>query len=112
MEEGRTAVLPSSRVRPRTGSSTTLPIVIGPLLLLAALTVAGALSGGWAGAVVGAGVAVLVTLAVAAMAATWADRIGRLLDPDEARRLAPRPPGFGPLCDAVVARVLGRSRNG
>jgi len=86
--------------------------VIGPLVLFVALTVAGALSGGWAGAVVGGTVAVLVTLAVAAMAASWADRIGRLLDPDEARRLTPRPPGFGPLCDAVVSRVLGSSRNG
>jgi hypothetical protein len=84
----------------------------GPIILLVALTVAGALSGGWAGAVVGGGVAVLVTLAVAAMAAAWADRIGRLLEPEDARRLTPRPPGFGPLCDAVVDRVLGQSRNG
>jgi uncharacterized protein (DUF58 family) len=84
----------------------------GPLILLIALTVAGALSGGWAGAVVGAGVAVLVTLAVVAMAAAWANRIGRLLDPEDARRLTPRPPGFGPLCDAVVRRTLDSPRNG
>ena len=86
--------------------------MLGPLLLLVALTIAGAVSGGWAGAIVGAAVAGLITFFVAAAAAVWAQRIGRLLDPAEALRLAPRPPLFGTLCDAIYRRVLDSSTNG
>jgi hypothetical protein len=86
--------------------------MLGPLLLIAVLTTAGAFSGGWAGAVVGAAVALLVTFAVAAAAAFWATRIGRLLDPEEAYRLAPRPPLFGALCDGIYRRVFGSATNG
>jgi len=86
--------------------------VIGPIILLIALPLAGALSGGWAGAVVGAALAGLITFFVAAAAAVWAQRIGRLLDPADALRLAPRPPLFTTLCDAIYRRVLDSSTNG
>ncbi len=85
--------------------------MIGPILLLIILTAAGAVSGGWAGAIVGAAVAGLITFFVAAAAAVWAQRIGRLLDPDEAHRLAPRPPLFGALCDSIYRRVFDSSAN-
>jgi hypothetical protein len=79
----------------------------GPLLLVLAGGVAGGLSGRWAGAVAGIGVALLVILGVAGAAAWWAGQVGRTLEPAVAWRVAPRPPLFGPLCDAVYRRALG-----
>jgi hypothetical protein len=81
--------------------------MLGPLLLVAAFTLAGALAGGWAGGVVGAAAALLAAGAVAVSAAAWAHRIGRVLEPDDARAVAPHPPLFGRLCDWVYDRVLG-----
>ena len=81
--------------------------MIGPILLVVAGGVAGGLTGDWAGAVAGALAGVLVTFGVAAAAAWWAAQVGRALDPASARAVAPRPPGFGPLCNAVYRRVLG-----
>jgi hypothetical protein len=80
--------------------------VIGPIVLVVAGGVAGWFSGGWAGAVAGAAAGLLVTFGVAAAAAWWAAQVGRALDPAAARAAAPRPPGFGPLCNAVYRRAL------
>jgi hypothetical protein len=81
--------------------------MIGPILLVVGAATVGAVTDGVAGAV-GAGLAGLtVVAAVAAGAAFWAIRIGRLLDPEDARAHAPRPPLFGRLCDAVYRRTLG-----
>jgi hypothetical protein len=80
--------------------------VIGPVLLIAGMTVAGAVSAGTAGAIAAGVVGVFIVGAVAAGAALWATRIGRLLDPVDAWELAPRPPLFGRLTDAVYRRVL------
>jgi len=80
--------------------------MIGPIVIVTAAVVAGALSAGWAGAV-GAGLAALALVgAVAVGALTWARRIGSLLDPEEALRHAPRPPGFGRMVDAIYRRNL------
>jgi uncharacterized iron-regulated membrane protein len=80
--------------------------MIGPLLIVAVFSVVGLVTGGWPGAVAAAIVGVLLVGAVAAAAVLWAERIGKLLDPDEAFRLAPRPPLFGPMCDTIYRRVL------
>ena len=82
--------------------------MLGPALLLIGFTVAGAVVGGWPGAVVGVAVAFGLTGAVAASAAAWAHQIGRVLEPDDARALAPRPPLFRRLCDWVYLRTLGQ----
>ncbi|MFH1329825.1 MAG: hypothetical protein ABIJ48_04115 [Actinomycetota bacterium] len=81
--------------------------MIGPILLVVAGGVAGGLTGGWPGAAAGALVGVLVTFGVAAAAAWWAAQVGPFLDPATARAVAPRPPLFGALCDAVYRRALG-----
>jgi len=81
--------------------------VIGPIVLVVAGGVAGWFSGDWPGAVAGAAVGLLVTFGVAGAAAWWAAQVGRMLDPATAQAVAPRPPGFGPLCDAVYRRALG-----
>jgi len=78
-----------------------------PLLLTLALAVAGWLAGDAAGAIVGAGLGLLITATVAVGAAVWARQVGSLLEPDAARELAPRPPGFGPVVDWVYDRTLG-----
>lgn len=80
--------------------------MIGPIVLVLAGGIAGWFSGDWAGAVAGAAAGLLVTFGVAAAAAWWAAQVGRTLDPAAARAAAPRPPGFGPLCDAVYRRAL------
>lgn len=80
--------------------------MIGPILLVLAGGVAGWFSGDWAGAVAGAAVGLLITFGVAGAAAWWAAQVGRTLDPATARAMAPRPPGFGTLCDAVYRRAL------
>jgi hypothetical protein len=80
--------------------------VIGPIVLVVAGGIAGWFSGDWAGAVAGAFVGVLITFGVAGAAAWWSAQIGRTLEPEAARAAAPRPPGFGPLCEAVYRRAL------
>jgi hypothetical protein len=85
----------------------TLSAVIGPLLLLAAGGIAGWLGADWAGAAGGMLAAVVVSVGVAGAAAWWAAQVGRALDPAVAWEVAPRPPLFGPLCDAIYRRVLG-----
>lgn len=80
--------------------------MLGPVLVIVAAVTIGALTEGTAGAV-GAGLAGLgAVAAVAAGAAVWARGIGRLVEPAEAWRQAPRPPLFGRLCEAVYRRVL------
>ena len=80
--------------------------MIGPIVIVVAAVTAGAFAAGWPGAI-GAGLAGLALVAaVAAGAALWARQIGSLLEPDEARRYAPRPPGFGRMVDAVYRRTL------
>jgi len=81
--------------------------MFGPTLVLVLLAVAGGLSGGWPGAAAGIGVALLVILGVAAASAWWASQVGRRLERAVAWRVAPRPPLFGRLCDAVYRRALG-----
>ena len=78
----------------------------GPLLLPVVLGVAGWLAGDGAGAAVGVGLGLLVTVMVAAGAAVWSRQIGSLLEPEDARALAPRPPGFGAVVDWVYDRTL------
>jgi hypothetical protein len=80
--------------------------VIGPVVLIVVLGVAGWFSAAWAGAVTGLAVGVLVTVTVVAGAAVWARQFGDLLDPDAAFEAAPRPPGFRRLCDWVYRRTL------
>jgi hypothetical protein len=80
--------------------------MIGPIVLVVAGGVAGWFSGDWAGAVAGAAVGLLITFGVAGAAAWWAAQVGRTLDAATARAVAPRPPGFGPLCDGVYRRAL------
>ncbi len=67
-------------------------------------TVAGGLAGGLPGVVTGLMLAFMITAAVAAGAAAWARQIGVHLDPEEMQQVAPRPPGFAKLCDAVYSR--------
>jgi len=69
--------------------------------------VAGGLADGWPGAAAGVGVAVLACFGVAAAAAWWAGNVGRSLDRATAWAVAPRPPLFGRLCDAIYRRALG-----
>jgi hypothetical protein len=80
--------------------------MLGPLLLTAGFGIAGWFAGDAAGAVVGIGVGVLFSVAVVAGAAWWARTIGALLEPEDARANAPRPPGFGRLCDWVYHRLM------
>ncbi len=80
--------------------------MLGPVLLLVGFSVTGAVCGGWAGAVAGAAIAGLLTAAVAASAVMWALHIGRMLEADQAKALAPRPPLFRRLCDWVYDRTL------
>ncbi len=92
-------------------SFVTLTVMIGPVLLVAVVTGVGALTDGVAGAV-GAGLAAVgIVGAVAAGAALWAVRMGRLMEPSDAWRTAPRPPLFGRLCDAVYRRLLPHSES-
>jgi hypothetical protein len=82
--------------------------MIGPILLVGVMVTIGALTEGVAGAV-GAGLAALgMVAAVAAGAALWAVRMGRMMEPADAWRLAPRPPLFARLCEAVYRRLLPR----
>jgi hypothetical protein len=81
--------------------------MIGPVLLVVAGGIAGGLTGAWPGALAGVSVGLLVTLGVAGAAAWWASTVGRTLDPEVAWEVAPRPPLFRPLCDAVYRRALG-----
>jgi hypothetical protein len=80
--------------------------VLGPILFPIALGVAGWFSGEAAGLVVGVGVGFLITFAVAAGAAWWAQAIGSLIEPEDALANAPRPPGFGRLCDWIYERAI------
>lgn len=80
--------------------------MIGPIVLSLGLGVAGWLAGDLAGAIAGFGVGLLVTGAVAAAAAIWARQIGAVLEVEDAREHAPRPPGFGRLCGWVYGRTL------
>lgn len=82
--------------------------MIGPILAPIALGIAGWLAGDGAGMAVGIGVGLLVSGAVVAGAAWWSRTIGVLLEPQDALANAPRPPGFGKLCDWVYERVLNR----
>jgi hypothetical protein len=77
-----------------------------PLLLTLALGVAGWFAGDAAGTVVGVGLGLLVTVMVAAGAAVWSRQIGALLEPEDARAVAPRPPGFGAVADWVYDRTI------
>ena len=80
--------------------------MFGPLLLPIGFGIAGWFSGDAAGATVGVGVGLLFSVAVAAGAAWWARTSGVLLEPADARANAPRPPGFGPMCDWVYERTI------
>lgn len=81
--------------------------MIGPILLVVGMTVAGAISAGWGGAVAAGVTALFMVAAVAAGAEMWAKRIGALLDPEDAWEVAPRPPLFGRLVDTIYRRNLG-----
>jgi hypothetical protein len=78
---------------------------MGPIFLPAALAVAGALTAGWAGSIVGAGVGLLIDGAVIVGAALWMRQIGSVLEPEDAWDQAPRPPGFRRLVEWVYRRV-------
>ena len=80
--------------------------MIGPVLVPVVTTVVGALVSGWAGVVGGLIVGLAVDIAVVVGAATWARHIGGLLEPEDARANAPRPPLFGTLADWVYDRTL------
>jgi len=77
-----------------------------PIGVPLALGVAGWFAGGWPGAVAAGAIGVFLNVAVVASAAVWARQIGSILDRDEAFAVAPRPPGFGRLCDWVYKRTL------
>ena len=79
--------------------------MLGPILLPVALALAGGMTEGWPGAIVGGAMGVLIDLAVVAGAALWMRQIGSLLTPEEAMEHAPRPPGFGALCEWVYGRT-------
>jgi hypothetical protein len=83
--------------------------VIGPLVLVIGGGIAGWCSGSWAGLAAGIAAALLITFGVAGAAAWWCAQVGRTLEAAAARAMAPRPPGFGPLCDWVYRRALGES---
>lgn len=80
--------------------------MVGPILLPIGFGIAGALTGDLAGMIVGVALGVLLISTVVAGAAVWARQIGALLTPEDAWEHAPRPPGFGPLCDWVYRRTL------
>ena len=80
--------------------------MIGPILLVVGMTVAGAISAGWGGAVAAGMTGLFLVAAVAAGAAMWAKRIGSLLEPEDAWEVAPRPPLFGRLVDTIYRRSL------
>lgn len=97
---------------PLANAGSNLTAMFGPALLVVIGGVAGGLTGGWAGAAAGMGIALLATLGVAAAAAWWASQVGRTLERAVAWEVAPRPPLFGPLCDAVYRRALGGPASG
>ena len=80
--------------------------MIGPAVLLVVGVVAGSLAGGVAGAVTGVLLALFITGAVAAGASIWAQQIGSVMIPEDARANAPCPPGFKRICDRVYAVML------
>ena len=82
--------------------------MLGPVLFPIGLGAAGWLTGQGAGLAVGIGVGLLISFAVAAGAAWWAQAIGSLLEPEDALANAPRPPLFGGLCDFVYERTIRR----
>ena len=82
--------------------------MLGPVLFPIGLGAAGWLAGQGAGLAVGIGVGLLISFAVAAGAAWWAQAIGSLLEPEDALANAPRPPLFGGLCDFVYERTIRR----
>lgn len=84
--------------------------MIGPILLLAAGVVAGFAVSGLGGAVGGALIALTMLMAIVVAASSWVSSIGRHLDPADARRLAPCPPGFSRLCELAYRR-LDRPQN-
>lgn len=79
--------------------------MIGPIVLAVAGGVAGWFSGDWAGLTAGIAVAVLIAFGVAGAAAWWVGQVGRTLDAATAWAVAPRPPGFRPVCDWVYRRA-------
>lgn len=80
--------------------------LVGPVVIVAVAVALGAASGGIAGAVGGLAIGIGLLGAVAAGAATWARQIGSEMDPEEARMIAPRPPGLRAMCDYVYERTL------
>ena len=80
--------------------------MLGPALFPLGFGIVGWFTGDGAGLAVGIGVGLLVSVAVAAGAAWWAQRIGVLLEPEDALANAPRPPLFGRLCDWVYERTI------
>ena len=91
---------------PDPGYWLTIPKMLGPILFPLGFGIAGWISGDGAGLTVGIAVGLLVSVAVAAGAAWWAQAIGSLLEPEDARANAPRPPLFGQLCDWVYDRTI------
>jgi hypothetical protein len=80
--------------------------VKGPVVVVLVGLVGGWLLDGPGGALAGLVTTLgLIGGSIAAMV-LWAERIGRLLPADQARRLAPCPPGFSRLCEVVYHRVL------
>lgn len=81
----------------------------GPVVVVLVGLVGGWILDGLGGAL--AGLVSTLGLIGASMAAMvlWAERIGRLLPADQARRLAPCPPGFSRLCEVVYERMLPES---
>jgi len=81
--------------------------MLGPILLPIGFGVAGWFTGDWAGLIVGVGVGLLISVAVAAGAVWWSRTIGDLLELEDARANAPSPPGFRRLTDWIYDRTLG-----
>ncbi len=80
--------------------------MIGPVILLVVGVVAGSFAGGVPGAVTGMMLALFITGAVAAGATIWAEQIGSVMIPEDARANAPCPPGFRRICARVYDRLL------
>ena len=80
--------------------------MIGPILVVVGGVVAGALAGGLAGAGAAGVTGLALVGAVAMAAASWARRIGVLLEPEDAWEMAPRPPLFGGFVDRIYRRTL------
>jgi hypothetical protein len=80
--------------------------MIGPAVLFAIGAIAGFLGGGWPGASVGVALAGSIVVAVVVLAAIWGSSFGFRFEPETAWEIAPRPPGFGRVCDFVYERVL------